>query len=94
MFSGVQIGEKIVDRYHPATKRQRCDAIIVHRSRRVEQGRISLGGEWHTGLSSGSLGTQKRYYFSFEEAAFMCSWHRMQQEHEKRLRELEGEVAV
>ncbi|MCW3981739.1 MAG: hypothetical protein NWE81_01285 [Candidatus Bathyarchaeota archaeon] len=94
MFNGVQIGEKIVDHYHPATKRQRYDAIIVNRSRGVENGRISLGGEWYSSKFSGSLPSQKRFYFSFEEAALMCNWHRTQLEHEKRLRELEGEVVV
>lgn len=94
ILNGVQIGEKIVDHYHPATKRQRYDAIIVNRSRGIERGRTSLGGEWHTDQLVGSLASQKRFYFSFEEAALMCNWHQMQHEHEKRLRELEGEVAV
>ncbi len=93
LFDGVQIGETIIDHYHPATKRQRSDALIFKANSNVESGRTSLGGEWHIDKMLGGLHEQKRYYVSFEEITLMCSWNRMQVEHEKRLRELEEEVA-
>lgn len=86
---GVRIGEKVVDFYHPKTKRQRIDAQVLRFSNRVESGRISLGGEWHIDGVVGGLNDQKRYYSSFKEVEQLCRWNEMQREHEKRLRELE-----
>lgn len=85
------MGEKIVDSYHPATKRQRNNALVLRFSRGVESGRISLGGEWYIDGVVGGLYNQKRYYANFGEVMLACSWNRTQAEHEKRLRELEAE---
>jgi len=92
--NGVQVGNEIVDHYHPATSRQRSDALVVKFSRSVEDGRIPLGGEWYVNATVGGLRNQKRFYVSFEEAMLICSWNRMQAEHEKRLRELDEDIAV
>ena len=88
---GIKVGEKIVDSYHPATKRQRNDALVLKFSRDVDNGRVSLGGEWYIDGVVGGVYNQKRYYANFGELMLTCSWNRMQAEHEKRLRELEGE---
>jgi hypothetical protein len=88
---GVQINEEIVDVYHPATRRQRNDAIVVHVFQGVEKGRISLGGEWFVNMATGGHSNQKRYYSSFEEAIKICKQRNMQIEHEHRLGELERE---
>lgn len=93
LHNGVQIGQKIVDYYHPATKRERSDALVLRVSRGVESGKIGLGGEWHVDGVVGGVHDQKRYYVSFEEARQMCDWYKMQAEHEKRLRELEQGIA-
>lgn len=92
--NGIRLGEKTVDYYHPATKRQRSDAIVLRVSRNVESGRISLGGEWYVDGIIGGVYNPKRYYVSFEEVMLACSWNRMQAEHEKRLRELEEDRVV
>ena len=91
LFDGVQIGEKIVDHYHPATKRQRSDALVLKVSSSVDSGRTSLGGEWFIDKVTSGLHDQKRYYTNFEEVMLVCSWNQMQAEHEKRLRKLEEE---
>lgn len=92
--NGIQVGEKIVDSYHPATRRQRSDALVLKVSRGVESGRISLGGEWYVDGTVGGVYYQKRYYLNFGEAMLVCNRNRMQVEHEKRLRGLEKEVVV
>ncbi len=92
LVGGVKIGEKLVDSYHPATKRQRSDALVLKYSRAVENSRISLGGEWYITEAIGGVHDQKRYYVNFEEAMLTCNWNRMQAEHEKRLRELEEDT--
>ena len=93
-YNGIQIGEKIVDHYHPATKRQRSDALIMRVSRGVEGGRYSLGGEWYVDGVVGGIYSQKRYYNSFDEVMLVCNWNKMQTEHEKRLRKLEEDSSV
>lgn len=93
LHNGVQVGEKVVDSYHPATKRERSDALVLKASYGVDSGRVSLGGEWHVDGTVGGTHDQKRYFVNFEEMMLMCSWNRMQQEHEKRLRELEEDSA-
>ncbi len=92
--NGVRVENKIVDRYHPVTSRQRNDALVLRFSRSVENGRIKLGGEWYVNATVGGLHNQKRFYVSFEEAMLICSWNKMQAEHEKRLRELDEDIAV
>lgn len=94
LHDGVRIGDKIVDSYHPVTRRQRSDAVILRATRSVEEGRISLGGEWFVDNVAGGTHDQKRYYVNFGEAVLICSWNRMQAEHEKRLRELEQESMI
>lgn len=91
---GIQIGEKIVDFYHPATKRQRSDAVVLRVSRGVESGRLSMGGEWYVDEVAGGAHNQRRYYVNFEEVMLVCSWNRMQAEHERRLHELEEDSVV
>lgn len=91
--NGVQIGEKIVDFYHPATERQRSDASVLNVSRAVDNGRISLGGEWYY-EGGGGVHNQKRFYLNFEEVILTCRWNRMQAEHERRLRKLEVDSSV
>jgi transposase-like protein len=91
---GVQVGEKIVDYYHPTTKHQRSDILVLRASRGIESGKISLGGEWCINMVAGGLHDQKRYYDSFEEALQICSRNRMQADHEKRLRDLEAEHGI
>ncbi|UCB60113.1 MAG: hypothetical protein JSW72_08390 [Candidatus Bathyarchaeota archaeon] len=91
LSDGIQIGETIVDSYHPATRRQRSDAFVLKVSRGVESGRISLGGEWYVDKLTGGMHDQKRYYANFEEVMLVCSWNRMKVEHERRLRELEDD---
>lgn len=92
--NGIQVGEKIVDFYHPATKRQRNDALVLRVTKGVESGKISLGGEWYVDRIAGGVHDQKRHYINFDEAMLACSWNRMQAEHERRLRELEEDVAI
>ncbi len=94
LYNGVQIGEKIIDSYHPLTRRQRSDAFMLRATRGVENGRISLGGEWHIDGITGNLQDQKRYHVNFEEIMQLCSWNRMQTEHKKRLQELEEDGVV
>ncbi len=94
LHNGFQVGEKIVDSYHPATKRQRYDALILRVSQSVESGRVSLGGEWYVNSAVGGVHDQKRYFVNFGEVIVLCSWNRMQMEHERRLRELEDDSAV
>jgi len=91
LHNGVQIGDKIIDHYHPVTKRQRSDALILKVTKGVENGRVSLGGEWYVDGTIGGTHDQKRHYVSFEEITMICSWNKMQAEHEKRFRELEEE---
>jgi hypothetical protein len=91
---GILVGEKVVDFYHPVTRRQRSDALVLKYSRSVENGKISLGGEWYVDGKVGGVYSQKRCYVSFDEAIILCSWNRMQTEHEKRLSELEKECIV
>jgi hypothetical protein len=91
--NGMQVGEKILDHYHPATKRQRSDAVVLKVSRGVNSGRISLGGEWFIGGSAGGLHDQKRHFTSFEEAFLICNCNKMLVEHEVRLRKLEEDAA-
>lgn len=90
--SGVQVDEKIVDSYHPATSRQRSDAIVLKFDHGVEVGRVNLGGEWYVDERVGGVHSQKRYYTNFEEVKLICSWNRMQAQHEKRLVELEKDM--
>lgn len=92
--NGIRIGEKIVDYYHPATTRQRSDALVLRLSRGIESGKFSLGGEWYIDMAVGGVYGQKRYYASFGEVVLMCSWNRMQAEHKKRLRELEEDSVI
>jgi len=92
--NGIQVGDKIADSYHPVTKRQRSDALVLKFSRNVETGRMSLGGEWYVDSMVGGVHSSKRYYVSFEDVNLMCSWNRMQAEHEKRLRILEEDSIV
>lgn len=87
--NGIQVGEKIVDRYHPLTQRQRSDILVMKTLQDVESGRISLGGEWYVGVVTGGLHGQKRRCLSLEEATRICNRNNMQIEHEQRLRELE-----
>ena len=91
---GVLTEYRIVDTYHPSTARQRSDALVLRATHGIESGRISLGGNWHVDAVVGGLHDQKRYYASFEEVRSLCSWNRMQAEHEQRLRELQREAAV
>ncbi len=91
---GVHIGEKIVDSYHPATARQRSDALVLKAYRGVHTGRMSLGGEWYIEGVVGGLHDQRRHYLSFEEAMLVCIWNRMQVEHARRLRKLEEDTAI
>ncbi|UCH31785.1 MAG: hypothetical protein JSV05_09945 [Candidatus Bathyarchaeota archaeon] len=93
-YNGIQIGEKIVDHYHPATKRQRSDALIIMVSRGIEGGKYSLGGEWYVDGRVGGIYSQKRYYSNFDEITITCNWNKMQAEHENRLRKLEEDIAV
>ncbi len=92
--NGIRVGEKTVDYYHTATKRQRNDALMLRVSRGVESGRLSLGGELYIDGIIGGVYNPKRYYVSSEEVMLVCSWNRMQAEHEKRLRELEKDSKV
>lgn len=92
--NGIQVGEKIVDRYHPLTQRQRSDILVMKTLQDVETGRISLGGEWYVAVVTGGLHSQKRCYLSFEEATRICNWNNMQNEHEQRLRKLERESVL
>ena len=92
--NGMQIGEKIVDYYHPATGRQRSDALVLRFSKGIESGRVSLGGEWYIDEIIGGVYNPKRHYASFEEVMLACSRNRMQAEHEKRLRELEKDRII
>jgi hypothetical protein len=91
LADGVQVGEKIVDHYHPLTKRERSDALVLKASVGVDSGKFSLGGEWYVDTVVGGVHDQKRYFTSFEEMKLLCNWHRAQVEHEKRLREIEKE---
>lgn len=84
----------IVDHYHPATRRQRNDAIVLKFSRGIETSRASLGGEWYVDEITGGAYNQKRFYANFKEIMLACSWNRMQAEHEKRLRKLEADNVV
>jgi len=88
--NGIQIGEKVVDRYHPLTQRQRTDILVMKTMQDVESGRISLGGEWDVDVVTGSLHGQKRCCLSFEEATRICNRNNMRIEHEQRLHKLEG----
>ena len=81
LHDGIQVGEKIVDYYHPATRRQRSDALVLKVTQGVENGRVSLGGEWYVDGTVGGLHDQKRYYVNFGEVIVMCNWNRMQLEH-------------
>ncbi len=90
---GIQVNKKIVDSYHPLTERQRSDSIVTRIFQRVENGIISLGGEWCADMATGGSNDQKRYYSSFMEAIQICKQRNMQIEHEQRLSELEREVA-
>jgi len=92
--NGVQVGVSIVDHYHPATRRQRNDTIVLKISRGIETSRKSLGGEWYVDEITGGAHNQKRFYANFKEIMLVCSWNRMQAEHEKRLRELEADNIV
>jgi hypothetical protein len=92
LHNGVKISEKIVDSYHPATKRQRSDALVLKFRHGIESGIISLGGEWHVDGKVGGLNDQKRHYLNLREVKQLCNWNRMQLEHEKRLQELEKET--
>ena len=92
--NGIQISEKIVDRYHPLTQRQRSDIIVMKTLQGVESGRTNLGGEWYVNVMTGGLHGQKRRCLSFEEATRICNWNRMKIEHEQRLRELERETVL
>jgi len=89
---GVQVDEKIVDSYHPLTKRQRSDALVIRVLHGVERGKVSLGGEWYVDMTTGGANDQKRHYLSFEEAIQICKQRNMQIEHERRLNELEREI--
>ncbi len=91
LIDGVQIGEKIIDSYHPLTKRERSDATVLRVTQGVDSGRVSLGGEWYVDGEVGGVHDQKRYFASLEEVKILCSWNRMRMEHERRLREIEEE---
>jgi hypothetical protein len=94
LHNGFQIGEKIIDSYHPMTSRQRSDALVLRVSRSIDNGRVSLGGEWYVDTAFGGVHDQKRHYASFDEVMLLCNWNRVQMEHEKRLRELEEDTVV
>ena len=94
LADGVQIGEEIVDSYHPLTRMERSDAIVLKVAQRVDSGRVSLGGEWYVNNEMGGVHDQKRYYASFEEVRILCSWNKMRMEHERRLRELEEDARI
>ena len=91
--NGLQVGEEIVDHYHPLTERQRADASVFRTTRMVERGNAFLGGEWHIDIIGG-ISNQKRYYLDFEEVRLICNWNRLQIEHEKRLHQLESEARL
>lgn len=94
LADGVQIGEKIADSYHPLTRMERSDAIVLKVTQRVDSGRVSLGGEWYVNNKIGGVHDQKRYYANFEEVRLLCSWNKMRMEHERRLRELEEDGRI
>lgn len=92
--NGIQVDEVIVDSYHPATLRQRSDAIVLKFNRGVDLGRVNLGGEWYVDERVGGVHSEKRYYANVEEVRLICSWNRRQAQLEKRLCELEKDVHV
>jgi hypothetical protein len=92
LTDGVQVGEKIVDSYHPLTRRERSDAVVLRVTQGVDSGRVSLGGEWYVDSELGGIYDQKRHFTSLEEVQVLCGWNRMRVEHERRLRELEKET--
>jgi hypothetical protein len=92
LTNGIQVGEKIVDSYHVATRRERSDALVARITQGVDSGRASLGGEWYVDGKAGGAHDQKRYFTSMEDVRMLCNLNRMRVEHEKRLRELEREA--
>ena len=94
LAEGVQIGEKIADSYHPLTRRERSDVVVLKVTQKVDRGRVSLGGEWYVNSEAGGVYDQKRYYATFEEIKILCNWNKMRMEHERRLRELEEDARI
>jgi hypothetical protein len=94
LAGGIQVGENIVDSYHPSTWRERNDAIVARVTRGVDSGRVSLGGEWYVDGKVGGVHDQKRYFVGIEDVKILCSLNRMRLDHEKRLRELEEEARI
>lgn len=78
---GMLIDEKVVDRFHEPTKRERVDAAVL----RSEQ-KSRLGGEWFDG-SSGT-NTQNRY-LTLEEAIERIARRKMKAQMEAMLNEIE-----
>ena len=80
---GIFTHEKVVDRYHEQTKREKTDAIV----QRTEQ-RPNLGGEWFDGTSG--TNSQSRY-MTREEALERIAVRRMKAQIKAMLTEIEDE---
>jgi transposase-like protein len=80
---GMVVGEKLVDTFHPPTRREKADASVL----RTEQ-KLDLGGEWFDGTSG--LSTQNRY-LTREEALRRIARRKMRAQMEAILREIEEE---
>lgn len=80
---GVLVGEKVVDRFHEQTKREKADAVAL----RTEQ-RLDLGGEWFDGTSG--ISSQSRY-LTRKEALERIARRRMKAQIKAMLTEIEEE---
>jgi hypothetical protein len=80
---GVLVGEKVVDRFHEQTKREKADAIAL----KTEQ-KLDLGGEWFDGTSG--ISSQSRY-LTREEALARIARRRMKAQIKAMLTEIEEE---
>jgi predicted nucleic acid-binding Zn-ribbon protein len=80
---GILVREKVVDRFHEQTKRERTDAIVL----RTEQ-RLDLGGEWFDGTSG--TNSQSRH-LTREEALERIAIRRMRAQIKAMLTEIEEE---
>jgi hypothetical protein len=80
---GMLIGEKVVDRFHEQTKREKADTIV----QRTEQN-LDLGGEWFDGASG--TNSQSRY-LTREEALERIARRRMKSQIKAMLTEIEEE---
>ncbi|MFX0107901.1 MAG: hypothetical protein ACFE7R_06440 [Candidatus Hodarchaeota archaeon] len=90
---GIEVGEKIVDHYHPLTNREISDFLVQRTFQNIQSGRLSLGGEWYVRMVAG-ISHQKRHFESFEDVRLICNWNKMQIEHETLLRQLEEDVEI